>query len=87
MEAVLSNPNLQMSLSNEKQEEINSLIKEDLKNLNIELLKQILLENNIDYDNKFTNYGELKEELSSTLSKNDFNKIEEIVNIIVDVTV
>ncbi len=77
MEAVLDNINPSISLQNKKQEEINSLIKEDLKNLDIELLKQILLENNIDYDNKLTSYKDLKKQLSSTLPREEFKKIEE----------
>lgn len=68
-------------LTKEKQDEINDLIKNDVKNLEVDLLKQILQENNIEFDNQLSNYQELKKHLKLTIDKKTLSKIENEENL------
>ena len=79
MEAVMQNPST-YELSKEKQNELNELVREDLKSLEVDLLKQILLENGIEFDNQISDYQELKKNLKATADKDTIRKIEEQEN-------
>ena len=60
-------PNVQ--LSKQDQEDLKELVQDDMKNIKIDVLKHILLERNIDFDDKINDYDELKKSISKSVEK------------------